>query len=318
LTNVSAKKLEFNDWIKFLKANRIILILVIPEAEKYLNPEGKISLSAISYIAEKFNPHIRVISMFESDITHTLNLPFLPASAELYENIFYYPLYNEAETMTFINMISHQWHITISPKIKSQIITQCGGHFWLIKEALREIAGTGTWNPKNTDMIFRLRLMFNLMLPSEQKLITKVVSGEHGWTPDEQISQQYFRKKRLLDYHNHLLIAGFKNFMQTLRRTTVKLTIEDAHILANRIPVDAILSRKEHRILKYFLLHPDTVITREQLAQTIWPVDTKRNYSDWAIDQLIARLRKRITELGLTADTIKTVRGKGYILNVSL
>ncbi|MBN2101054.1 winged helix-turn-helix transcriptional regulator [Candidatus Dojkabacteria bacterium] len=56
------------------------------------------------------------------------------------------------------------------------------------------------------------------------------------------------------------------------------------------------------------------LVSKEQIAEAIWPGESLENYSDWAITQLIKRLRKKLRSLGVEGDLIKTVHGRGYML----
>jgi len=56
------------------------------------------------------------------------------------------------------------------------------------------------------------------------------------------------------------------------------------------------------------------VVTRDELAKAIWPINTEDYYSDWAVDRLVARLRSKIADLGMTREAVKTVRNQGYTL----
>ena len=84
-------------------------------------------------------------------------------------------------------------------------------------------------------------------------------------------------------------------------------------ISLNKVPLDYFLSRKEYRILRLLLKDRGSLVTRQQLAEVIWQ-DHNEEYSDWAIDQLMTRLRKRLESLSLSSTILQSVRGKGYIL----
>ena len=71
------------------------------------------------------------------------------------------------------------------------------------------------------------------------------------------------------------------------------------------------LTRNEFRILYYFFLNKDKVLSKEELIEHLW---NDKYYLDESILLVnINRLRKKIASIGLT-DFIKTVRGKGYRL----
>lgn len=69
------------------------------------------------------------------------------------------------------------------------------------------------------------------------------------------------------------------------------------------------LTRNEFRILYYFFLHPDRVITKEELLDDLW--NDKYYLDENILTVNINRLRKKLEEIDIY-DFIQTVRGKGY------
>ena len=72
------------------------------------------------------------------------------------------------------------------------------------------------------------------------------------------------------------------------------------------------LSPREFRLLEYFLLHPEEVVTRVQLLEKVWDMsfDPETN----VVDAHISNLRKKLEQAG--GRLIQTVRGAGYALRV--
>jgi len=71
------------------------------------------------------------------------------------------------------------------------------------------------------------------------------------------------------------------------------------------------LSPREFRLLEYFMLHPDEVVTRVQLLEKVWDMsfDPETN----VVDAHISNLRKKL-EKQSEPRLIQTVRGAGYAL----
>lgn len=71
------------------------------------------------------------------------------------------------------------------------------------------------------------------------------------------------------------------------------------------------LTRNEFRIIYYFFLNKDKVLSKEELIEHLW---NDKYYLDETILLVnINRLRKKLEAIGVK-DFIKTVRGKGYSL----
>ncbi len=75
------------------------------------------------------------------------------------------------------------------------------------------------------------------------------------------------------------------------------------------VPVE--VSPREFRLLEYFLLHPDEVVTRVQLLEKVWDMsfDPETN----VVDAHLSNLRRKL-EQGGGSRLIQTVRGAGYAL----
>jgi DNA-binding response OmpR family regulator len=71
------------------------------------------------------------------------------------------------------------------------------------------------------------------------------------------------------------------------------------------------LTAKEHSILEYFMRHPNAVITRTMLGESVW--DYEFDGISNIIDVYIRRIRRKIDREG-QASLIQTVRGAGYRL----
>jgi two-component system OmpR family response regulator len=72
------------------------------------------------------------------------------------------------------------------------------------------------------------------------------------------------------------------------------------------------LSGAEYRLLRVFLDHPQSVLSRDQLLDLAQGRETVS--FDRSIDVLVGRLRRRLNDDAKEPRLIKTVRGEGYVL----
>jgi two-component system OmpR family response regulator len=74
------------------------------------------------------------------------------------------------------------------------------------------------------------------------------------------------------------------------------------------------LSPREFRLLEYFLLHPEEIVTRTVLLQKVWNMsfDPETN----VVEAHLSNLRRKLEE-GDRPRLIQTVRGAGYALRGS-
>ena len=69
------------------------------------------------------------------------------------------------------------------------------------------------------------------------------------------------------------------------------------------------LTQREYQLLDYFVMHPGTVLTRDQISREVWgiPYTGESNF----VDVYVRHLRQKIWDKD--ESQIKTVRGEGYM-----
>ncbi len=93
--------------------------------------------------------------------------------------------------------------------------------------------------------------------------------------------------------------------------TLADLTLNLNHLTVERANKTVELSGREFQLMEYFMRHPQQVLTRIQIEETIWTWGEEPESN--AITTLVRRLRQRLR--GLNADSwIETVYGIGYRL----
>jgi two-component system OmpR family response regulator len=70
------------------------------------------------------------------------------------------------------------------------------------------------------------------------------------------------------------------------------------------------LSPTEFRLLRYFLLNPDRVLSKQQILDHVWQYDF--NGEDNVVETYVSYLRRKLDERD--ARLLRTVRGFGYVL----
>jgi two-component system alkaline phosphatase synthesis response regulator PhoP len=73
------------------------------------------------------------------------------------------------------------------------------------------------------------------------------------------------------------------------------------------------LSEKEVEILRYLSTSPGRAVSREELLQNVWGLNT-RGIETRTVDMHIARLRDKLGDADCDTKVIVTVRSKGYML----
>jgi len=92
------------------------------------------------------------------------------------------------------------------------------------------------------------------------------------------------------------------------------LDLKRRELMAREQPVA--LTAAEMRVLEQLLRHPNQVLSRNRLTETA--LDRPLEAYDRSIDTLISKLRSKLAESGISRDSIRSLRGHGYVLDADL
>ncbi|EAW35015.1 two-component system response regulator RppA [Lyngbya sp. PCC 8106] len=90
------------------------------------------------------------------------------------------------------------------------------------------------------------------------------------------------------------------------------LELNLARLCVQREEKQVQLSVRESQLLEYFLRHPNQVLSRDQIEQSLWEWDNPPESN--AVSTLVRRLRQRLGQVD-AANWIETVYGLGYRIN---
>ncbi|MEO1374904.1 MAG: two-component system response regulator RppA [Cyanobacteria bacterium J06635_10] len=95
------------------------------------------------------------------------------------------------------------------------------------------------------------------------------------------------------------------------------IKLEDLQLHLNTLTLirgkaEAKLSTREFQLMEYLMRHPNQVLSREQIEDTLWEWGTQPESN--AVTSLVRRLRHRLESVG-AKDCLETIYGMGYRLN---
>ncbi len=268
--------------------------------------EKRSFLQSLNSLTKELNSTF--IFLFQKNITYPWNLEKIASYQFLLQNIFIYPPYLEKDKSQFIIYLENKFNVLVPNKLRNLIKTMCGSNFWIIKEAVRFYAKTKDDQEifDHEGMNFRLKIIFNELDSIEKSYLTKKIKTTDSLSVDELIVEKYFEQINfsipLLEKYIKEKIAG---------KTNLNLD-KNNKITSSSLIIDSLFSHKERLALRYFLKNQSIIINREDIAKVIWGKDN--NFTDWALDQFIRRLRIKLNKLGLDSKLLKTVKHQGYIL----
>jgi len=291
--------------------------VILPEISYSFSPAQIVELSKIDNMQD-FNS----LALHNSPLINLdLNSNFINKSSSIKKDW-------EQKQQQFINLL--KLFFDANPFINYEInihITQIGslGSYHIInknKSILYIREDTGTWEIAELliSLLVRnlnndLNYMKNLK-DTKTWLITEGVSNfllKHttlnNLFPD-------FIETRLSD--NSISIKTLtisQNYMKKLNLNPKdKLTVKNENIYNGNKRILG-LSPQETQLLTGLLHQKDTLLTLEDIAKILWKDQYLEKFSLYAINKVIHHLRYKLKLNGVYTSTIRTVRGKGYVLN---
>lgn len=296
--------------------NKRSVALFILTADRLLDEKQSL-LASFNSLPHR-NPEYKLVFFFQKNILLPHYLDKLSCFSTLYQNIRLYPFYEQSDRQQFIRYLGEKFNVRLPKRVIDVIIDHCGGHLWLIKEAVRYYMHTHDTNKffNHKEMLFRLQIVWNEFDLLEQKVLEKLVCGNLIIDDKERKILDHFVQIRLLKRNNAkyvFTIPVLAGFIKEQNSRNNKLGLNEFHqITLNGVTIEEYFTVREKRLLKFFLQSSsDTPILREKAASIIWK---QEEYTDWALDQFIRRLRNKFITLGLGRNILTTVRNKGYIL----
>ncbi len=150
-----------------------------------------------------------------------------------------------------------------------------------------------------------------IMLTAKDSELDKIVGLEIG--ADDYITKP-FSMRELVARINAVLRRSSKKNNEIISAGPFVYDEDKHEILFNNQPL--VLPLKEFDILKILLLNKNKVVPREEILKAVWGEDFYGD--DKTLDVHIRRLRQKIEADDKNRKYIKTIRGVGYRLIVSL
>jgi hypothetical protein len=243
-------------------------------------------------------------------------------------NVFSHTSLSLAETEIFLKPASasdlqvisdayiKRFGLRISAETEKELVNLTGGYIQYLQLALITLNSPETDDKKINDLEEllvndeRIKLqseeLWEGLTEQEQELLLKIASGE-------QLTDKDLKDSRYLSDTGFIFKTkiGFKIFSPLFEKFIKTKNGKNEGGSNGKID----LSKKEHLLFSFLKKNLDQICEREAIIEAVWPEEEALGVSDWAIDRLVARLRKKIKGEGeFEIVTIKT-RGFKLVLN---
>ncbi|KKT75499.1 MAG: hypothetical protein UW69_C0015G0025 [Microgenomates group bacterium GW2011_GWA2_44_7] len=250
------------------------------------------------------------------------------------QNVVYISLLNAKDASYVTEKISEELGVSLSEEEKTLLSQLFGGHPYMIRVGVRVVDKADGERHSLEDLKKLLlgyyelksvaRGVFDVQTAEAKEHLKSIADGQK--VTDQPESIVFLRKMGLIskDNQGHTMVFG-ELFKQAILGTKnggtkaiqapsngdLKVDEQTGAVVFNGRTVEEKFTRQEYLILSAFLQKTNTLFTRDDIGDILWGKQAYEKYSDWAIDQVISKLRKKLEILGSKGNLL-TVKGKGY------
>lgn len=310
-------RLKTSDIISIITKKGYEIGFFISHVTRFLNKDLQsfIDLELLIRTCKNFS----VVVFSELDITNDKYNFLLDKCSFLYDHLIKYPMYSDKDALQFISHYNQSWNFSLPETIIKEIIGSCGGYLWLIHQAHRNLRDNPTLTVKealvNEQMRIKLDSVWAKFTETEKEIIRKVYFENIEENETLTHEYKYLLSLKVIKEENGLTRLGIPLLSQVIEKEMKlnKFQLRDERIYIGEKEITRLLTPKERNFMNLMLSTKKKVVARDLVAQAIWGKNWEEKYSDWAIDRLAHRMRKKIKTLGIDDRLLKTVKKKGFV-----
>lgn len=233
--------------------------------------------------------------------------PYLP-SVMHHQCFLYQPVNNKESLKEYCHNLSKDWGLKLNPQEFTTWYDYSQHQLLLYNELLRLRLASPDSNPASlitmTTFMNKCQLIWDNLPESYREYYFK----------NSSISEDLERELISFGLPLRYELASHPYLDHCVKNTMNQvLVISESSVKYKNIDITNIFTQTERLILAK-LQSIEYPISREDIGKIYWPQNSDNLYSDWALDQLMSRLRKKIQQQHLPI-IIRTLRGRGYVLS---
>ncbi|MBI3955761.1 winged helix-turn-helix transcriptional regulator [Candidatus Gottesmanbacteria bacterium] len=223
------------------------------------------------------------------------------------QNRIFHALYGAEDVTKFISYLEDKFGTQVPASLQNRIVKRTGGHLWLVKEIVRHVAFRKSGDPfDHEDLWWKVGEVYGGFAMREQDVLTDLALQN----PVKDEEAMVYLEKTGVVRDGHIAIGLIEDYIKKLLKKRTQLFVKNGSVSVGGVPIDAALSTREKQALVCILSGQGKTVSRDALGKAIWGDDG--DFTDWALDQLVMRLRRKLARFGIPQNFVQTVKGKGY------
>lgn len=266
----------------------------------------------------ELEPRIQFLLFCEMNIASEHFLKLNIGSTTLVQNILTVPLYDREAILYFVHELGKYWSSVLPEEVVEAILAQIGCHTWIVKEAVRlyikEHKIPENYNSKPT-IRFKLESIWQQLSNTEKNVLLKVIRQNHDFAPDERTSLSHLIETGMVEKIEDTYKLTMPVFSEYIKEKAYSMSLTlgpEGSVLLDNQNVTNRFGALEKRALVCLLKKQGNLVNREELGEAVW-INVVDSYSDWALDRIVSRLRKKIKKLNVDADRLVTHKKAGWL-----
>lgn len=229
----------------------------------------------------------------------------------LFENVIQPAMYSDTEVSYFVSYWLRAWNHTLSKLVIYTIVSYAGGILLFAKAMVRVMSQQKLTTIADVeslivhpDYVVQIQFFLSRLTPKQKTILTDITRGKL-LKPTSELLHLYtmgILEKTVTGYHIRSL---------TLRSFLSK-TVKQKSEIGKMIERSTVFSQREKLVLLALGEKRGMSVSRDKLSSVLWGERALDDGSDWALDQAISRIRKKIhkvSELSLMHITTHKKRG---------
>lgn len=224
----------------------------------------------------------------------------------LLQNLAKFPLHSKHVVKDFVKSVCNDWQINDAIIDIDEIYNLCGGLLFLTTDylrGLREFPNQSIDKLCQRETFVKRSGQFWHALPLEYQ--EAILTKKYSTSILEELNDFAF----FTDSNSRTLPTAIEIYAQSLRLQSYKII--QNQVFVNNKDISNGFSKKELSLLAYISERIGQVCSRDDLGEAYWGENWLKDYSDWALDKVISRLREKLINNSVPLQ-IRTLRGQGY------
>ncbi len=260
-------------------------------------------LERLEYLNNHYDDKVHLVT-FLSAVRYYLDNQhnsFLSRYNFLSRNILYLSPLKASDFRVVIKTYLDQYDLKLDDKKIDELFFLSGGNNSYLKNILRSIK-IGILNPND---LYNPRKIFSTVL-SFKFLGDEILFKLGDESTKLLLTDSYYSDPVLLN-------LGIVNNQGELFSPLFRLFLDSKKLVSANPSFEKIFTDQELGVVNSLLVHKGSILTRDDIAKILWKSEYLKNYSDWAIDKVIEKVRRKIKENKIGYKLV-TKRGVGFFI----